>query len=270
TQDNAGQLQARGIALLGPATGAQACGDIGSGRMLEPAELIGSLRKVFQTGTLAARKVIVTAGPTREDIDPVRFISNRSSGRMGYAVARAAAEAGAEVVLVSGPVALEAPDRVNLRRVATAQQMYDAVMGEVDNADIFVAAAAVADYRCRTIAGNKIKKTGPKWNLSLEQTPDILAAVTSLSRRPFTVGFAAETEDLLTHARQKLARKRLNMIAANAVGAGQGFDSEHNQLEVLWEGGQTSLELAPKEKLARQLIRIVAERFHDKNSNQSH
>jgi len=270
TQENARLLQTRGIGLLGPAEGSQACGDIGPGRMVEPAELIGSLQKLFQTEMLAACKVVVSAGPTREDIDPVRFISNRSSGRMGYAVARAAAEAGAEVVLVSGPVALEAPDRVSVRQVLTAQQMYDAVMVEVKDADIFVAAAAVADYRCRTVAGNKIKKAVPEWSLSLQQTPDIVAAVTSLSQRPFTVGFAAETEDLLEHARQKLIRKRLDMIAANDVGSGKGFETELNQLEVLWKGGGTSLEQAPKEKLARQLIRIVAERFHEKNSTQTH
>ena len=270
TQENTGILKAHGIGLLGPAEGAQACGDIGPGRMLEPADLIESLWKLFQTDTLAARKVIVTAGPTREDIDPVRFISNRSSGRMGYAVARAAAEAGAEVVLVSGPVSLEAPDRVSLRQVVTAQQMYETVMGEVNDADIFIAAAAVADYRCRAIAGNKIKKPVTEWSLSLEQTPDILVAVTNLSQPPFTVGFAAETDDLVMHAQEKLARKRLDMIAANTVGAGLGFESEQNQLEVLWAGGGVSLELAPKEKLARQLIRIVAERFHEKNAPHTH
>ena len=270
TQDNAGLLQTRGMVLLGPAEGAQACGDVGPGRMLEPVELIRSLQEQFETKALAATKVIVTAGPTREDIDPVRFISNRSSGRMGYALARAAAEAGADVVLVSGPAALEAPDRVRLRSVATAQQMYDAVMGEVDAADIFVAAAAVADYRCRSIADIKIKKATPGLTLSLEKTPDILAAVANLSRRPFTIGFAAETDDLLANARQKLINKRLDMIAANKVGPDMGFEIEQNRLEVLWEGGGVSLDLAPKEKLARQLIRIVAERFHEKNTAQTH
>ena len=270
TQDNAGLLQTRGIVLLGPAGGVQACGEIGPGRMLEPADLIGHVHKQFRTGALASRKVIVTAGPTHEDIDPVRFISNRSSGRMGYAVARAAAEAGAEVLLVSGPAALDPPDRVCLRPVVTAQEMYDVVMGEINDADIFVAAAAVADYRCRSIAGNKIKRTASELTLLLEKTPDIVAAVANLSRRPFTIGFAAETEDLVANARKKLIEKRLDLIAANNVGPGLGFESELNQLEVLWEGGCTSLEYAPKEKLARQLIKIVAERFHEKNSTQAH
>ena len=270
TQDNACLLKKRGVVLLGPADGVQACGDIGPGRMLEPADLISQLYNQFLTDTLAARKVIVTAGPTREDIDPVRFISNRSSGRMGYAVACAAAEAGAEVVLISGPAALAPPDRVSLRSVITAQEMYAAVMGEVHDADILVAAAAVADYRCRSVFADKIKKTTSALTLSLEKTPDILMAVAHLSRRPFTVGFAAETDNLLGNARQKLIDKRLDMIAANTVGPGVGFETDQNQLEVLWQDGGVSLELAPKEKLARRLISIVAERFHDKNPAQTH
>ena len=265
TRDNANLLKARGVTLLGPATGTQACGETGYGRMQEPAELVEQLYKHFQTDTLAAAKVVVTAGPTREDIDPVRFISNRSSGRMGYAVARAAAEAGAAVVLVSGPTALDAPDRVELRMVGTAQQMYAAVMDEVNDTDVLIATAAVADYRCRSISPGKIKKSAPDLTLSLEKTPDILAAVASLPRRPFTVGFAAETDNLVANARQKLVDKNLDMIAANAVGLGLGFETEQNQLEVLWQGGGTSLELASKDKLARQLIRIVADRLYEKN-----
>lgn len=270
TRDNANLLTAREVMLLGPAAGLQACGETGPGRMLEPAALIEQLFKQLQTGILAATKVMVTAGPTREDIDPVRFISNRSSGRMGYAVARAAAEAGATVVLVSGPTVLDAPDRVDLRSVMTAQQMYDAVMDEVSDTDIFIATAAVADYRCRSISGGKIKKSSADLSLSLEKTPDILAAVTNLPRRPFTVGFAAETDDLVANARQKLVDKHLDMIAANAVGPGLGFENEQNQLEVLWSGGGVSLELASKEKLARQLIKIMVERIHEKNQAQTH
>ena len=270
TRDNTDLLKARGVALLGPDAGAQACGEIGPGRMQEPVELVEQLYKQFQMDTLAATKVVVTAGPTRENIDPVRFISNYSSGRMGYAVARAAAEAGAAVVLISGPTALNAPDRVDLRSVVTAQQMYAAVMDEVNNTDIFIAAAAVADYRCRSISSSKIKKSASDPMLSLEKTPDILAAVASLPRRPFTVGFAAETDDLVANAMQKLVEKNLDMIAANAVGPGLGFETEQNQLEVLWQGGGMSLELASKEKLARQLIRIVADRLHEKNQAQAH
>lgn len=266
TQENLGRLCARGIVRLGPAEGAQACGETGPGRMLEPEELVTSMHGIFQTGVLAGCRVLVTAGPTREDIDPVRFISNRSSGRMGYAVANAAAEAGAEVVLVSGPVALAAPDHVSLHPVVTAQQMHDVVMAEVSGTDIFVAAAAVADYRCREVAADKIKKTAAEISFTLERTPDILAEVAALNPRPFTVGFAAETAGNLRElARAKLDRKRLDLIAANAVGPGQGFDTELNQLELLWPGGGVSLELAPKDKLARQLIGIVAERWHVKN-----
>lgn len=270
TQDNANLLKSRGVALLGPAAGAQACGETGPGRMLEPAELVDQLYMQFQTDTLAATKVVITAGPTREDIDPVRFISNRSSGRMGYAVARAAAEAGAAVVLVSGPTALDVPDRVDFRSVVTAQQMYETVMDEVSDTDIFIATAGVADYRCRSISSSKIKKSAPDWTLSLEKTPDILATVANLPRRPFTVGFAAETDELVANARKKLVDKHLDMIAANAVGPGLGFESGHNQLEVLWHGGGTSLDFASKEKLARQLIRIVADRLHEKNQAQAH
>ena len=270
TRDNTNLLKARGVALLGPDAGTQACGEIGPGRMQEPVELVEQLYKQFQMDTLTATKVVVTAGPTRENIDPVRFISNYSSGRMGYAVARAAAEAGAAVVLISGPTALNAPDRVDLRSVVTAQQMYAAVMDEVNNTDIFIAAAAVADYRCRSISSSKIKKSASDPLLSLEKTPDILAAVASLPRRPFTVGFAAETDDLVANAMQKLVEKNLDMIAANAVRQGLGFETEQNQLEVLWQGGGMSLKLASKEKLARQLIRIVADRLHEKNQAQAH
>ena len=270
TRDNTELLTARGVTLLGPAAGVQACGEYGPGRMQEPADLIGQLYKHFQTGLLAATKVVITAGPTRDDIDPVRFISNRSSGRMGYAMARAAAEAGASVVLVSGPTVLNAPERVEFKSVTTAQQMFEAVMNEVNDTDVFIATAAVADYRCRKISRRKIKKSAPDLTLALEKTPDILEAVTNLARRPFTMGFAAETEDLVENARQKLASKHLDMIAANAVGPGLGFETEQNQLEVLWQDGGTSLELASKEKLARQLIRILAERLREKNQAQAH
>ena len=270
TRDNASLLTTRGVALLGPAEGMQACGETGPGRMLEPVVLIEHLYKHFQTGALAATKVVVTAGPTREDIDPVRYISNRSSGRMGYAVARAAAEAGATVILVSGPTALDTPDRVDIRSVVTAQQMYEAVMTEVNDTDIFIATAAVVDYRCRSISGTKIKKSASALTLSLEKTPDILAAVTNLARRPFTVGFAAETDDVVANARQKLVDKNLDLIAANAVGPELGFETEQNQLEVLWHDGGASLELASKEKLARQLIKILVERLREKNQAQVH
>jgi phosphopantothenoylcysteine decarboxylase / phosphopantothenate---cysteine ligase len=270
TQDNARLLSSRGITLLGPAEGSQACGEIGPGRMLEPADLIKYLNNVFQINLLTAKKLVITAGPTREDIDPVRFISNRSSGRMGYAVAQAAVEAGAEVVLISGPSSIELPERVYIQRVATAQQMHDAVMHEVGNADIFIGAAAVADYRCSTVANQKIKKSDSVMTLTLEKTPDILGEVARLSPSPFTVGFAAETEALLENARKKLINKKLDMIAANLVGENKGFDTEENELQIIWKDGNIKLDLAHKEKLARELIAIIAKRFHEKHPDQTH
>jgi len=270
TQDNARLLTSRGITLLGPADGSQACGDTGPGRMLEPGDLIGHLDHVFQTNTLTAKKLVITAGPTREDIDPVRFISNRSSGRMGYAVARAAVEAGAEVVLISGPTSLELPERVFCQQVVTARQMHDAVMNEIRDTDIFITAAAVADYRCSTIADQKMKKTDAFINLTLEKNPDILGEVASLSPPPFTVGFAAETEALLENARKKLINKKLDMIAANLVGDNRGFESEDNELQIIWKDGNIKLDHAPKEKLARNLVAIIAKHIHEKNSAQTH
>lgn len=270
TQDNAILLGSRGIHLLGPAAGSQACGETGPGRMLEPTDLIRYLNNVFQTNLLTARKLVITAGPTREEIDPVRFISNRSSGRMGYAVAQAAVEAGAEVVLISGPASIEYPDRVFFQRVMTAQQMHDAVMNEIRDADIFIGAAAVADYRCSAVANQKIKKSDSSITLTLEKTPDILGEVASLKPSPFTVGFAAETETLLENARKKLVNKKLDMIAANLVGENRGFETEENELQIIWKDGNIKLDLAPKEKLARDLIAIIAKRFHEKNPAQTH
>ncbi|MEE8321436.1 MAG: bifunctional phosphopantothenoylcysteine decarboxylase/phosphopantothenate--cysteine ligase CoaBC [Gammaproteobacteria bacterium] len=267
TQDNMALLQRRNITLLGPADGQQACGESGPGRMLEPAELMQGVSDIFQTDLLAGTHVLITAGPTREAIDPVRYISNRSSGRMGYAITRAAAEAGAGVTLVSGPVLETPPDSVQCIQVTTAAQMHEAVMEAVKSTDIFVAAAAVADYRCVTVAPQKLKKNAASISLTLEKTADILAEVASLPNSPFTVGFAAETENLEENARVKLKTKGLDMIAANNVGNGLGFESGENALELYWETGGLSLEQAPKEKLARQLIHVIAKKFHEKHSN---
>ena len=264
TQDNCSILQRRGYQLCGPAEGDQACGETGPGRMLEPLELVRALNDVFQTNILTEKKVIVTAGPTREEIDPVRYISNRSSGRMGYAVARAATEAGAEVLLISGPTSLPPPDRAGYRQVITAQQMLDVVMDSISDTDIFIATAAVADYRCSRVSTQKIKKSTAGLTLSLEENPDILATVSKLPSPPFTVGFAAETGALLKNARSKLVSKKLDMIAANRVGQDLGFESEENELQVLWRDGSMNLERATKEKLARQLIGLVAEQYYEK------
>lgn len=271
TQANLATLKSRGVTLLGPAAGEQACGEVGWGRMLEPAELVNGVAAHFAQGPLAGLRVLVTAGPTREAIDPVRYIGNRSSGKMGYAVAQACALAGASVTLVSGPVALESPRGVARVLVESAAQMREAVLAHSGDCDIFIATAAVADYRPRQAAANKIKKDAAELSLELERNADILAEVAAQSPRPFVVGFAAETEALEQHARVKLERKRLDMVAANRVGeAGTGFEADDNALLVLWPGGQTALPRAPKTELARQLINIIAERYHAPDSGQDH
>ena len=270
TQRNARQLTEDGVRLFGPGSGAQACGEVGEGRMLEPAQIVQACADCFETGALAGRTVLVTAGPTQEPIDPVRYIGNRSSGRMGYAVAEAAAEAGARVQLVSGPVVLADPQRVAVTRVETAQQMFDAVQRLVAGTDIFIAVAAVADYRPVHSAPEKIKRSGEPLTLTLEPNPDILASVAAGANPPFTVGFAAETGDPEAQGRRKLLAKRVDMIAANRVGPGLGFDQEDNALLVFWNDGQTALESQPKSALARRLIALVAERFHATHRTESH
>jgi phosphopantothenoylcysteine decarboxylase/phosphopantothenate--cysteine ligase len=264
TRENIMTLKRRGVRVLGPGEGNQACGESGPGRMLEPAELVAELSARFASGVLAGRRVLVTAGPTREAIDPVRYISNRSSGRMGYAVATAAAEAGADVLLISGPVSLATPPRIRCIDVESAAEMQAAVMSEIARADIFIGVAAVADYRPAGIARQKLKKTSATLSLEMRRNPDILAQVAALPDAPFTVGFAAETQAVEEHAREKLRAKNIDMIAANAVGRQLGFDREDNALHVIWEQGEQQLALAGKGKLARQLVAIIAERFENK------
>ena len=261
TQDNLRRLRGRGVRVLGPAEGAQACGETGAGRMLEPAEIGAALAAENAGGPLQGRKVLVTAGPTREALDPVRYLSNRSSGKMGYAVAAAAQAAGAEVVLVSGPVSVAPPAGVRVVAVETAAQMLGAVQAELQGTAVFIAAAAVADYRPAEPAGRKIKKQAEELQLALVRNPDILAAVAAARPRPFVVGFAAETDDVEANARQKLEAKRLDMIAANPVGPEQGFDREDNTLQVLWPGGGRDLGSGAKSELARQLVELMVERM---------
>jgi phosphopantothenoylcysteine decarboxylase/phosphopantothenate--cysteine ligase len=268
TQANVELLRSRGVAILGPGTGDQACGETGPGRMLEPADLVEALLALAPaatTGALAGRKVVITAGPTRERIDPVRFITNRSSGKMGYAVAEAARDAGAEVVLVSGPVNLPAPRGVRSVGVETAEQMMAAVSAELPGTDIFIAAAAVSDYRPVQVAMEKIKKTSDSLLLALSRTPDILATVAAGDPRPFVVGFAAETQNVEANALAKLEGKRLDMIAANQVGDGLAFDCDDNALTLYWPGGKRELGRAGKPRLAAELVAVIAERFaaHD-------
>ncbi|HDJ86808.1 MAG TPA: bifunctional phosphopantothenoylcysteine decarboxylase/phosphopantothenate--cysteine ligase CoaBC [Chromatiales bacterium] len=268
TQANRETLASRGAHIWGPAEGDLACGETGAGRMLEPSALVERLEELFAPGTpgiLAGVTVLITAGPTREALDPVRFLSNRSSGRMGYALAAAAAEAGARVILVSGPAALDAPPEVTRVSVESAAQMHAAVLERVAQADIFIGAAAVADYTVERPAVQKIKKGPDPWMLRLARTPDILAEVAARTRPPFSVGFAAETERLIENARAKRMAKGLDMVAANRVGEGRGFEVADNALEVVWEGGGASLPNAPKERLARRLIALMVERYHAKN-----
>jgi len=260
TQANIETLAGRGIHLFGPAEGEQACGEVGPGRMLEAEQLVMALEGLFETGALAGLNVLITAGPTREAIDPVRYLSNRSSGRMGYALAQAAAEAGARVTLVSGPTQLEPPPSVTRIDVESAEQMYEAVLSRAAGADIFIATAAVADYRPERIEEHKIKKDSDTIELKLLKNPDILAAVSALAEgRPYCVGFAAETENVATYARQKLVDKGLDMIAANQVGEGMGFDTEDNALQVIWPEGSEALPQMAKSQLARHLIALIAE-----------
>lgn len=260
TQANASVLKKRGVTLLGPAEGGQACGEVGAGRMLEPDDIAAALQPLLHPrGALSGRRVLVTAGPTRERIDPVRFVSNRSSGRMGFAVAEAAREAGAEVVMVCGPVGLPTPPGVRRVDVESAADMLAAVMKEVERADIFVSSAAVADYRPAAPPEHKIKKTTEKLAVEMERTVDVIATVAARPHRPFVVGFAAETENVEQNARAKMQKKGLDMIAANEVGHAKAFDCPDNELIVLWPGGRRELPRASKTSLARDLIALIAE-----------
>lgn len=264
-QKNRDTLAGRGVHILGPDAGSQACGESGEGRMLDPDEIAALVCGPQLAGDdpplLAGRTVLLTAGPTQEAIDPVRFISNRSSGKMGYAVAAAAAQQGARVILISGPTALPAPPGVVVQRVLSAQDMYDATHEHIRDADIFIATAAVADYRPTLVAAHKIKKSQDAISIELVRTPDILASVAALDAAPFTVGFAAETENLRDYALGKLERKRIDMIVANLVGADIGFDSDENTIEVFWRGGEQSFATASKVELARAIVKLVAARF---------
>jgi phosphopantothenoylcysteine decarboxylase/phosphopantothenate--cysteine ligase len=262
TQANVATLRARGVQVFGPDSGSQACGEVGEGRMMEPAEIAANAFAVLPTeGPLKGRKVLITAGPTRERIDPVRFISNRSSGKMGYAVAQAAREQGAEVVLVSGPVNLAAPAGVRRITVESAADMHAAVMAEVAGTDIFIGTAAVADYRPSQPSECKIKKTSDRMEVCMERTVDILTAVAQLPQRPFTVGFAAETNDVEAHALQKLERKRLDLIAANEVGDAKCFEQDDNALTLFWPGGgRLELGIGAKTELARRLVDVITAR----------
>ncbi len=258
TRANIATLTQRGVQVFGPAEGDQACGEIGEGRMLEPLDLAERVLTLLPaSGPLAGSRVLVTAGPTRERIDPVRFVSNRSSGKMGFAVAQAAREAGATVVLVAGPVSLPTPAGVARVDVESAADMLAAVLRELPGTDIFISTAAIADYRPTRAAEQKIKKTADTLALSMERTADVLATVAARADRPYMVGFAAETEAVEQNARTKLMKKNLDMIAANEVGHDKAFDSEDNQLIVLTRNGRHELGWAGKLTLARGLMALI-------------
>ncbi len=263
TADNLASLRARSVLVWGPDEGEQACGDVGPGRMLEPEALLQLVDDRFRPGKLDGVSLLLTAGPTREVIDPVRYISNRSSGKMGYALAQAATREGAEVTLVSGPVALAPPAVARFIAVETADEMFNAVMQHAAQSDIFIACAAVSDYRVDEVAAHKIKKESDTLTLKLVRNPDILATVSALaSGRPFCVGFAAETRQMEEYARDKLEQKKLDLIAANLVGGeGSGFESEQNRLEVFWNDGRHEIERASKAEVAKQLMDLIAERY---------
>ncbi|WP_409524245.1 bifunctional phosphopantothenoylcysteine decarboxylase/phosphopantothenate--cysteine ligase CoaBC [Nitrincola sp. MINF-07-Sa-05] len=260
TQTNLATVVQRGIKLFGPAEGEQACGDTGPGRMLEPEQLAQLVAEQFESHSLSGKTVFITAGPTREPIDPVRFISNHSSGKMGFALAQAAVDAGARVKLISGPVNISVPPRVELVKVETAEQMLAASLADIETCDLFIGAAAVADYKPVAVAEHKIKKGNEEiMELRLVKNPDIIATIAAQPAPPFTVGFAAETRDLLNYARSKLTRKQLNMIIANDVSQpGIGFNSDENLVTLVTTDTQETLPQSSKQQLARQLIEKIA------------
>jgi len=287
TQFNVQQLMSQKVHVFGPASGSQACGETGEGRLLEVNEIVIACSQLFSSGKLQGLKVMITAGPTFEPIDPVRYIGNRSSGRMGFAIAEAAIEQGATVTLIAGPVHLATPEHSMRTDVQTAQQMYDAVMHNISEQDVFISTAAVADYRPTKPQNEKMKKTSAELSIALTRNPDILSSVAALDTAPFTLGFAAETHDIKNHALQKLQKKKLDMIAANQVGFSvdqqsneqdSGFNSEYNALHVFWQNpnsdessssvNETKLELNRKTHLARQLIDLLTNNYQIKINNE--
>ena len=263
TQTNLDTLIKRKIHIFGPAEGGQACGDVGPGRMLEPLQLVDAAASLFTSGSLAGKKVVITAGPTREALDPVRYLSNYSSGKMGYALAQAAAEAGAETILISGPTQLATPPRVKRIDVISAEDMHKASLAAAQGCDVFIAAAAVADYRPAQIAAQKMKKgESETLTLSLVKNPDIVASIAALEPKPFTIGFAAESENLLDYARSKLQRKNLDLVVANDISDNNiGFNSDNNAVTLVEKNTATEISQRSKQQLARELIALFAQKI---------
>ena len=270
TQQNLHTLKMRGIHFIGPNSGAQACGDVGFGRMSEPHEILAEILTALSANSapqqdLTSLSVTITAGPTREAIDPVRYISNHSSGKMGFAIAQAFAERGANVTLISGPVNLPTPANVQRIDVISAQEMWQTALENAAKTHIFIGCAAVADYRIAEVATQKIKKSGDEISLKLIKNPDIIADVGHLTEnRPFTVGFAAETENLAQYAKDKLQRKNLDLICANDVSDGQVFNAEQNALHLFWRNGDKRLPLADKLELAQALVNEIVRHYNPK------
>jgi phosphopantothenoylcysteine decarboxylase/phosphopantothenate--cysteine ligase len=261
-QKNIAELKSWGWYIPGPAEGDQACGETGWGRMIEPSEIISHVERIFSPQIFTGANIMVTAGPTREIIDPARFISNESSGKMGYAIAEAACKWGAKTILVSGPTALPEPIGVNVIKITSAEEMYKAVMKNIKNIDIFISAAAVADYKPEKFSVQKIKRNSEVFELKLVKTPDILGSVAFLKKPPFIVGFSAETENLLKNASKKLTDKKIDMIAANLVGGGKGFGSEQNELVVIFKDGKSKkLSLKNKTLLAYELLSCISQQY---------
>lgn len=265
-QENIHHLAQNEVEIFGPDQGLQACGEVGQGRLLDVDGIVELTANVFPSARLSGRKVVITAGPTREAIDPVRYISNHSSGKQGYALAEAAVEAGAEVVLIAGPTNLDVPDRCRQIEVVSADDMYNAVMAEAADADVFIGVAAVADYRPATRQDQKIKKSDAPSNralvIELVENPDIIASVANRDDAPFTVGFAAETENVVEHARRKLERKKLDMVIANDVSdTSIGFDSDDNRITVIWQGHEEELPMSSKRNIAARIIELIADRI---------
>lgn len=267
TQENLNILSCRGVEFIGPDQGDQACGDIGPGRMMEPIDIANTLNEWQASPLFAGKKIVITAGPTREHIDPVRYMSNHSSGKMGFAIADAAVKMGAEVCLVTGPVNIALPKGVSVHKITTAEEMLNAVMADISDCDIFIGCAAVADYKPTQAVDHKIKKSNIELTLTFVRNPDILASVAALEKAPFTVGFAAETQNVAQYAKDKLARKKLDMIAANDVSQKDiGFNSEENALTVYWQDGEKPLAKSNKRQIAIKLLETVAERYNTKHS----
>jgi phosphopantothenoylcysteine decarboxylase/phosphopantothenate--cysteine ligase len=261
TQSNILNLEEKNFSLYGPGSGEQACGDVGLGRMLEPSEIVELFSSLFTVGSLSNKSILITAGPTQEPIDPVRYVTNRSSGKMGYALAEAAIEAGAQVTLVSGPVNIVPLARCNLVSVKTAQEMYDAVIHHAKGKDVFIGTAAVADYSPAIIESSKIKKDDSKEPLVLEmkENQDILKTVSEMENRPYVVGFAAETDDLLKNARKKLEKKKLDLIIANDVSDKSiGFDSEENEVTLITNSEEVLLDRSSKKKIAKKIVEFIS------------